>query len=356
MTETTASKQNLSPFFGSNASYVEALYESYLQDPNSIADNWKQYFEESLGAKSNGEVPHFPIIEEFGQRLQNKKGFSAAPVAGNSADLGIYKLIEAYRKHGHRAAQLDPLGIIQPEKIPELDPKHYGLSNSDVEYSGKYAGKNNLSLKEIEANLKELYSNHMGVEFSHIESETERAWLYSRYEEVTTVLSREEKLHTLEQLTAAEGIESYLHTRFVGQKRFSLDGGDALIPLMDQLLQQAGKTKIDEVVIGMAHRGRLNILVNVLGKPPQELFNEFEGKYAAKGFNKGSGDVKYHLGFSTDIQTEGGPMHVALAFNPSHLEIVNPVVEGSVRSRQDRRNDVEGDLIVPVLIHGTAMN
>lgn len=352
MTESVSNKQNLSPFFGANATYVEALYESYLEDPNSIDENWKRYFEDVLGAKSNGEIPHTPIIEEFGQRLKNKKGF-AAPSAASSEDLGIYKLIEAYRKHGHRAAQLDPLGIIKPEVLPQLDPKTYGLNDNSVKFSGEYAGKQNLSLKEIETSLKELYTQYIGVEFSHIESDEEREWLYARYEAVNTILSKDEKLHTLEQLTAAEGIESYLHTRFVGQKRFSLDGGDALIPLMDQLLQQAGKTKVEEVVIGMAHRGRLNILVNVLGKPPQELFNEFEGKYAAKAFD-GSGDVKYHLGFSTDIQTAGGPLHVALAFNPSHLEIVNPVVEGSVRSRQDRRGDTKGETVVPVLIHGDA--
>jgi len=272
-------------------------------------------------------------------------------VAGNSDDLGIYKLIEAYRLHGHRAAQLDPLHIIKAEVLPQLNPATYGLSNSDAKYSGTFAGQTNLSLKAIEAGLKDLYANTVGAEFAHVQNDEERNWLYQRYEAVTTLLTKEEKIHVLEQLTAAEGIESYLHTRFVGQKRFSLDGGDALIPLMDELIQKAGKSNVEEVVIGMAHRGRLNILVNVLGKPPQDLFNEFEGKYDAKAF-KGSGDVKYHLGFSTDIATPGGNMHVALAFNPSHLEIVNPVVEGSVRSRQDRRNDDKGERVMPILIHG----
>jgi len=353
VTDTISTKQNLAPFFGSNAPVVEALYEAYLEDPNSIDGNWKAYFEQVLGAKSNGEIPHGPIIEEFGQRLQNSKAYAPAASAGSSDDLGIYKLIGAYRLHGHRAAQLDPLHLIKAENLPQLDKSYYGLTNLDARYSGVFAGKTGLSLKEIESSLKELYANTVGAEFAHIGDDVEREWLYERFESTDTSLSKEEKIHTLEQLTAAEGIESYLHTRFVGQKRFSLDGGDALIPLMDQLIQQAGKSKVEEVVIGMAHRGRLNVLVNVLGKPPQDLFDEFEGKYDAKAF-KGSGDVKYHLGFSTDIETAGGPIHVALAFNPSHLEIVNPVVEGSVRSRQERRGDNKGETVVPVLIHGDA--
>ena len=352
MTETVSAKQNLAPFFGSNAPIVEAFYEAYLEDPNSVDDSWKRYFDDALGAKMPGEVPHGPIIEEFGQRLRSNRAM-AAPAAGSSDDLGIYKLIEAYRLHGHRAAQLDPLHIIKAETLPQLNPSTYGLSNPDAIYSGTFAGQKNLSLKAIEAGLKDLYANTVGAEFAHIQDDDERNWLYERYEAVTTLLTKDEKIHVLEQLTAAEGIESYLHTRFVGQKRFSLDGGDALIPLMDELIQKAGRSNVEEVVIGMAHRGRLNILVNVLGKPPSDLFDEFEGKYDAKAF-KGSGDVKYHLGFSTDIETPGGNMHVALAFNPSHLEIVNPVVEGSVRSRQDRRSDDKGERVMPILIHGDA--
>ena len=352
MTETISAKQNLAPFFGSNAPIVEAFYEAYLEDPSSVDETWKRYFDDALGAKIPGEVPHGPIVEEFGQRLRSNRTM-AAPAAGSSDDLGIYKLIEAYRLHGHRAAQLDPLNLVKAEKLSQLEPATYGLSNPDAKFSGEFRGKINLSLKEIEADLKLLYTDTVGAEFAHVSNDEERAWLYKRYEEVMTTLSAEEKIHTLEQLTAAEGIESYLHTRYVGQKRFSLDGGDALIPMMDELIQESGKEGVEEVVIGMAHRGRLNILVNVLGKPPQDLFDEFEGKFDAKTID-GSGDVKYHLGVSTDIQTPGGPVHIGLAFNPSHLEIVNPVVEGSVRSRQERRNDSKGQKIMPVLIHGDA--
>ncbi|MBT8140885.1 MAG: 2-oxoglutarate dehydrogenase E1 component [Gammaproteobacteria bacterium] len=349
MTESISSKQILAPFFGSNATYVEAIYEAYLDDPNSIANNWKEYFDDVLGVKSNGEIPHAPIIEEFAYRLQNKKAL--APATGGSDDLGIYKLIDAYRQHGHRAAKLDPLGLIKPENLSQLDPATYGLSNMDAKFGDEIFGETGLSLKIIIQRMHDLYADTVGAEFNHVSIDEEREWLYQRYESVNTVLSKQEKIHTLEQLTAAEGIESYLHTKYVGQKRFSLDGGDALIPLMDQLIQQSGLSKIEEVVIGMAHRGRLNILVNVLGKPPQDLFDEFEGKLDDTEI-KGSGDVKYHMGFSTDIQTQGGPVHVALAFNPSHLEIVNPVVEGSVRSRQDRRHDAKGETVLPVLIHG----
>jgi len=211
MSDSIENKQHQGPLFGSNAPIVEALYEAYLEDPNSIDANWRSYFEETLGAKTNGEIPHGPIVEEFAQRLQYSKPVAAG--SGSSDDLAIHQLIEAYRLHGHRAAQLDPLGLKKAENLSQLNKSHYGLSNGDSKFSGTYAGKTGLSLKEIENSLKDNYANTIGAEFAHIADDEERNWLYERLESVTTTLSKEEKIYLLEQVTAAEGIESYLHTR-----------------------------------------------------------------------------------------------------------------------------------------------
>ena len=212
-----------------------------------------------------------------------------------------------------------------------------------------------MKLRDILDLLKSIYCGKIGAEFAHISRARERLWLRRHFEEGAAAdsLSDEERLWTLEQLTSAEGIERYLHTRYVGQKRFSLEGGESLIPMLDDIIQQGGSSGIREIVIGMAHRGRINVLVNILGKSPEELFEEFEGNFDLDEL-RGSGDVKYHKGFSADMKTPGGNVHIALAFNPSHLEIVNPVVEGSVRARQQRRGDLERQEVLPVLIHGDA--
>jgi 2-oxoglutarate dehydrogenase E1 component len=212
-----------------------------------------------------------------------------------------------------------------------------------------------MKLADILALLKKIYCGKIGAEFAHVSRARERLWLRRRFEQgiVSDSLDSDERIWLLDQLTAAEGIERYLHTRFVGQKRFSLEGGESLIPMLDDLIQQSGRAGAKEIVIGMAHRGRINVLVNVLGKPPEELFEEFEGNVDPSEM-KGSGDVKYHKGFSADMKTPGGNVHIALAFNPSHLEIVNPVVEGSVRARQQRRGDFDRNAVIPILLHGDA--
>ena len=210
-----------------------------------------------------------------------------------------------------------------------------------------------MTLRDIIKALRDTYCCSMGVEFMYISDPAQKRWIQQRLESIrsTPTFTAEEKRHILERLTAAEGLERYLHTKYVGQKRFSLEGGESFIAAMDELVQRAGTKGVQEIVIGMAHRGRLNVLVNTLGKMPKELFAEFEGKAAS---DLPAGDVKYHNGFSSDITTPGGPVHLSLAFNPSHLEIVNPVVEGSVRARQERRGDKEGDTVLPVLVHGDA--
>jgi 2-oxoglutarate dehydrogenase E1 component len=224
-------------------------------------------------------------------------------------------------------------------------------------FTGGLAGTGNsrMRLRDILGLLRKIYCGKIGAEFAHISRARERLWLRKHYEHGVDAgsLSDEERCWILEQLTSAEGIERYLHTRFVGQKRFSLEGGESLIPMLDDIIQQGGKSGVRELVIGMAHRGRINVLVNLLGKSPEELFEEFEGNVDPAEM-KGSGDVKYHKGFSADMQTPGGNVHIALAFNPSHLEIVNPVVEGSVRARQQRRGDNRRQEVLPVLVHGDA--
>jgi 2-oxoglutarate dehydrogenase E1 component len=345
-----------SPLFAGNAPYVEGLYEQYLADPDSVDPELRRWFEGIAG--TGPEVPRGPVE----RALEARAGQPRIAVGGVSESLldkqaAVLRLIEAYRMRGHRLARLDPLGLATPQPLPELDPLFYGLGPADgdaVFATAGFGGADRLSFREILARLERVYRGTIAAELGHVADTDERLWLQRRFEEAAEArLAPAERRHILERLTGAEGIERYLHTRYVGQKRFSLEGGESMIPLVGDIIQQAGARSMDEVVIGMAHRGRLNVLVNVLGKPPKDLFSEFEGVYDPK-VQRRSGDVKYHLGFSSDISTPGGNIHVALAFNPSHLEIVDPVVAGSVRARQDRRGDPDGSSVLAVLIHGDA--
>ena len=352
--------------YGGNAPYIEEMYESYLLDPTSVPDNWRQYFDgvqnlpDSHGGSAR-DVPHLPVVHAFAERA--KAGVSQVIVA-NGGDSGMGKkrtavqqLVAAYRNVGAHWADLDPLKRAEREKIPDLDPAFYGLTDADLEtvfdVSNTYFGKEQLSLRDLLNALRETYCGNIGAEFMYATSQDEKRWWQKQLESVRAQpnLSNDEKKNVLLQLTAAEGLERYLHTKYVGQKRFSLEGGESFIVSMDDLIQRAGAAGVQEVVIGMAHRGRLNVLVNILGKQPKDLFAEFEHTAPE---DLPSGDVKYHQGFSSDVTTPGGPVHLTLAFNPSHLEIVNPVVAGSVRSRMDRRGDKEGDQVLPVVVHGDA--
>jgi 2-oxoglutarate dehydrogenase E1 component len=269
-------------------------------------------------------------------------------------------LIQVYANRGHLIADVDPLGL-QVRVIPRvLDPAYFGLGSEDLDKEFFTGSRTDsipirLRLRAIVEQLHGIYCGHVGAEFAHVSDSEERIWLQDSFQDgrVQHRFTIEEKKNILWQLTAAEGLERYLHTKYVGQKRFSLEGGDSLIPLLDDLIQQGGSMQVEEAVIGMAHRGRLNVLVNLLGKSPKDLFSEFEGQYDLTKL-KGSGDVKYHKGFSSDLKTPGGNLHVALAFNPSHLEVVNAVVEGSVRARQERRDDAAGARVLPILVHGDA--
>ena len=346
--------------YGANAPFIEELYEAYLRNPNSVSDNWREYFEQVKGTAQ--EVSHTLIRQAFvelAKRHENGRvaGAPAPAIAGlEKKQVSVLQLINAYRFLGARHADLDPLKRQEKPYIPELDPAHYGLTESDMDTvfnTGSLVGPGQMTLREILKAIRETYCGSIGAEYMYIIDTTQKRWIQNRLEgtRAKPSFTSEYKRHILERLTAAEILEKYLHTRYVGQKRFSLEGGDSLIPLLDHLVQHSGKHGVQEMVIGIAHRGRLNVLVNILGKMPKDLFSEFEGKTTGE---LPSGDVKYHQGFSSDVMTPGGPMHVTLAFNPSHLEIVNPVVEGSVRARQHRRHDKEGMQVLPVLLHGDA--
>jgi len=351
------------PLFGSNAAAIEQFYERYLNDPDSVPEVWRQYFQ-TLG-DVDGEVVHSAIRDDLlrqakGGRRSGVIRRKGVAVASGEKQAAVARLIQVYSLRGHQIADIDPLGLMKRPVPGVLKLDYLGLSDADMEtefYAGGLAGSGDkrMKLKDILATLKAIYCGKIGVEFAHISRARERLWLKARFERgaSSSTLSDDERRAILKQLTNAEGIERYLHTRYVGQKRFSLEGGESLIPMIDDIVQQGGVHGVREIVIGMAHRGRINVLVNILGKSPEELFEEFEGNYDLDEL-KGSGDVKYHKGFSADMATPGGNVHVVLAFNPSHLEIVNPVVEGSVRARQQRRNDAERAEVLPVLIHGDA--
>ena len=352
---------------GASAAWLEALYEAYLADQGSVDPEWRRFFDGLPKVKStnggNGagqEVAHNEIRELF---RAIAKEYHPVPTATPSHDLElerkqvhVLQLINAYRFRGHQHAKTNPLTNSHIQNVPELDLAYHQLSEADfntVFETGSLAGPETLTLGEIYQKIRETYCGSIGAEYMHIMETAEKRWIQQRIElsRGRITLTFDEKINILQQLTNAEGLEKYLHTKYVGQKRFSLEGGESLIPMLDELVMHAGALGVKEVVIGMAHRGRLNVLVNILGKTPAELFAEFEG---TKDVQELTGDVKYHLGFSSNMQSRGGPVHLALAFNPSHLEIVAPVVEGSVRARQWRRGDAEGVEVIPVQIHGDA--
>ncbi len=352
--------------FGGNAPYVEEMYENYLDNPGSVPENWRGYFDAlqhvpALDGTDARDVPHLPVINAFAERAK-QGGTKVVVAAGADSELArkrtaVQQLIAAYRNVGARWADLDPLKRAERDHIPELELSFYGFSDADLETvfntSNTFFGKETMSLRELLNALRETYCGTIGAEYMYITDQAQKRWWQERLEATRTkpAFNAEKKKHILDRLTAAEGLERFLHTKYVGQKRFSLEGGESFIASMDELISQAGQIGIQEIVIGMAHRGRLNVLVNTLGKMPKDLFAEFDHTAPE---DLPAGDVKYHQGFSSDVTTPGGPVHLSLAFNPSHLEIVNPVVEGSVRARMDRRGDPLGKQVLPVLVHGDA--
>ena len=374
--------QASSPISGGNAAFLEDLYERYLAEPAQAPADWRRYFD-ALKGREAGDQPHSAAIAriERAQRLAGRAAQHVAATAGDASSqdarsqkqAGVLKLVTAYRSRGHLAARLDPLdmehafpdadlraiGLLPRPSAPDLDPVVHGLEAADLdsEFStGSLAGPQRLKLRDLLALLKATYAGSIGAEFMHISDAEQRRWVHEQLERAggNYAFGADEKKRVLEKLVQADGLERYLHTKYVGQKRFSLEGGDSLIPLLDELVRRGGADGMNDMVVGMAHRGRLNVLVNILGKSPQKLFEEFDGKFDHADDPAHSGDVKYHMGFSADVKTPGRTVHVALAFNPSHLEIVNPVVCGSVRARQTHRRDETREHVVPVLIHGDA--
>ena len=348
---------------GGNAAYVEELYELYLHDPNAVPEEWRTYFQKlPTDGSAATDVSHSTVRDHFVLLAKNQR--RAQPVSAGSVSsehekkqVEVLRMIQAFRMRGHQAAQLDPLGLWQRTVPADLSINHYSLTDADLDTTfrtgGLFIGKEEATLREIRDTLQQTYCRTIGAEFTHIVDSEQRNWFAQRLESVRgrPQFSVEVQGHLLERLTAAEGLEKYLGTKYPGTKRFGLEGGESLIPLLDEIIQRSGSYGTKEIVIGMAHRGRLNVLVNTFGKNPRDLFDEFEGK---KTEGLSSGDVKYHQGFSSNVMTPGGEVHLALAFNPSHLEIVSPVVEGSVRARQDRRSDANGDKVLPISIHGDA--
>ncbi|MDN8580581.1 2-oxoglutarate dehydrogenase E1 component [Eikenella corrodens] len=352
-------QSSLSYLYGTNVPYIEDLYEAYLSSPDSVDSQWRQYFDQVAAMPGNTpkDVAHRPIQEAFANLAQQRGGAAAGGVdfAAMQKQVAVLSLISAYRSLGNRAADLNPLDRTHIRQLPELDPKTYGLTDADMNtpfhVGTDLSGSPKLPLAEIIRHLKQIYCGPLALEYMHIPDTAEREWLQARLEAngARPQFDAETKRLILKEITAAETMERYLHTRYVGQKRFSLEGGESTVPALNHLIRASTEKGVQEIVIGMAHRGRLNVLVNTMGKAPQAIFDEFEGKVDAKF---PSGDVKYHMGFSSDVPTPHGPVHLSLAYNPSHLEITNPVIEGSVRARQDHRGAEGRKQVLPILTHG----
>lgn len=351
---------------GGNATYVEDLYESYLTDPNAVPEQWRDYFDKLPRVESKttiiDEVPHSALRERFA-RISKMRVRTEATVAHDSQatqherkQVRVLALISAYRQRGHQKAMLDPLGLAEREQVADLELGFHELSTADLDTTFQVGslriGHDAATLQEIVDALEKTYCHTVGAEFMHIVDTEQRHWIMSRMESVRSApdYGPDVQRQILRRLIKADGLEKSLGSKYPGTKRFGLEGGESLIPMLAEMIQRIGGYGSKEIVIGMAHRGRLNVLVNILGKNPSELFKEFEGTATYES----SGDVKYHQGFSSNMMTPGGEVHIALAFNPSHLEIVSPVVEGSVRARQDRRNDPAGDSVWPIVLHGDA--
>ena len=354
-----------SHFFSGNTAFVEDVYERYLEDPASVSVEWRQYFDALQREPAQSDGAGDAKVEEPARAAETTQVPAPEPTIAvntdNKKQASVLQLINAHRFRGHQQADLDPLRQYERPEVPELDPSYYNFAEEDLTRifnTGSLFAPDELTLAEIFYIVKSTYCRTIGAEYMHINETEQKRWIQRRMEESEGHhrFSQEKRKRILERVIAANALEEYLHRKYVGQKRFSLEGGEALIPLLDELVQAGGEAGVREAVIGMAHRGRLNVLINIIGKLPGELFDEFEGssQQADDIESTSSGDVKYHLGYSSDIHTPGGPIHLTLSFNPSHLEIIDPVVEGSVRARQDRRQDKTRSQVLPIIIHGDA--
>ena len=367
--------------FGANAPFIEELHARYLADPNRVDAEWRTFFEaladdrgavlaEVRGASwaPNGarviDVPEVPVAAN-----KNAKANGAAALAGKSeAEIRAaandtakaLMLIRAYRIRGHLEADLDPLNLVKQAPHRELDPATYVFGEGDwdrpILIFGSLALGEQASLRQIMDRLRKTYCGKIGVEFMHISDPDQKAWIQERIERIEnrTDFTVEGRKMILQRVVEAEGLEHYLGVKFVGTKRFGLDGGESLIAGIEQILKRGGQLGVKDVVIGMPHRGRLNTLVHVMHKSYMALFSEFQGRSSQPEEMRGSGDVKYHLGASADREFDGNVIHLSLVPNPSHLEAVNPVVLGKARAKQDQRNDTDRSEVMAILMHGDA--
>ena len=355
-------KQTMEELWGSShvsaghADYLESLYETYLSQPESLSKEWLDFFKNlPTQPNSNGEVSHQSVVNEF-KNMSRGSGLVEEIVDERQGQ--VIRLIQAYRNRGHQEAKLDPLGMMDRNPIEDLKIEFHGLSEADLDkefFTDTFlTGTTKSSLRDILENLRRIYCGTIGIEYNYIMDSGERRWFQKKFESKLEkyTFSKDEKLHIYERLNSAEGLAKYLAAKYPGMKRFGVDGSEALVPLIDSVIEECGSLGANQICFGMAHRGRLNLLVNVLGKLPDDLFSAFDEKGTIEGAN--TGDVKYHLGFSSNIETSGGEVHVSLNNNPSHLEIVDPVVLGSVRARQDRLGDKKRKKVIPVLLHGDA--
>ncbi len=352
---------------GGNLEYIEELYEAYLTDPAAVSEQWRNYFNDLPGV--NGSIIPEKALSSIEKQFEGlpRRGDGVVVMPAAHADkqvsasheakqVSVVQLISSYRVRGHQQAKLDPLGIMRREEVPDLKLDFHQLSDADLSTTFAtqplFVSQSETTLANIISMLEQIYCSSIGYEFMGIVDLEQKQWIQRRIESSAgqQVFSNQERLHILERLSAAEGLEKHLDSKYPGTKRFGLEGGESLIPVIDDIIQRAGEHGTKEIVISMAHRGRLNVLVNTLGKNPSDLFNEFEGKVSYSG----SGDVKYHQGFSSNVMTPGGEVHCSMGFNPSHLEIGSPVIVGSVRARQDRRQDAIGETVLPLCIHGDA--
>lgn len=382
--------ENLTFLSGINAEYIAHLYGEFLQNPDNVDTSWKDFFsamndnEAGLLRELNGASwtpqenrksgnrfdkftsgtranldPTFSSIENT-SKAPSKQALNQEGVRAATLDsIRALMLIRAYRARGHLIAELDPLEMREREYHPELDPAHYGFTDSDYDrpiFLNGVLGMETGTLRQVVRALKEIYCGFIGVEFLHLVDPEEKSWIQERIEEPRnkTEFTVNGRRAILQRLIAAEQFEQFLHTKHVGTKRFGVDGGEALIPAIEQIMKRGGQLGLKEIVIGMAHRGRLNMLANVMGKPFTAIFSEFQGMSSQPDDVLGSGDVKYHLGTSSDRDFDGNTIHLSLTANPSHLEFVNPVVIGKVRAKQVQRKDMDNEQVMPLLLHGDA--
>lgn len=344
----------------SSLAFIEDLYESYLANPNSVDAPWRSFFEREAGRNGfRHAAPSFTPRSIFSPAVPDAPtGESGAGEGDIALQQKVGRMVRNYRVRGHIIAKLDPLKMPTAEEPPELDPAYYDLSEEDMNRTlapDTIPGTGALTVREIIDRLRHTYCRSIGAQFMHIDDLQVRKWLQRRMETTGNrlELSRDEQLRILSKLTDAVSFEEFIQKKYVGVKSFSLEGGESLVPLLDLAIEKAGAQGVREIILGMAHRGRLNVLANIMGKSPKKIFREFDDKDAE--LNRGRGDVKYHLGYSNDwVTAQNNKVHLSLCFNPSHLEFVNPVAMGRLRAKQDRAGDVNRETGMAILIHGDA--